>query len=406
MRLLTFVYTNATWLWQALLMLGVFCYSFYDAFVQHLATGMWYAVARGCGQLLRQVLLVSLLVPLCRVGYTVLQNRVHIFALYRRRTDHIIYGSLVILASLVHVLAHVMHNPGVLQTDAARSGTWMLGASIFVLAGSYATHRFTPLWSYTRHFFRPHQVGAVIFLVGYAFHVSVWQTAIVLALFLADKLFEGYARTFKTTVESTSPGKNIFQLTLKLPKDFPVSLPGQYCLLSFPAIEDRWECLHPFTIVSRDANTLVFFIQRRGDWTTKFKELLDKNQACSNLPVVVKGPFGKGLQSNDKLTYICAGIGMTPIVALQPQGEVHVIQKTSEEMDLYKERQQQAPKLERLYLSQEEPPEGWLRKTDLKLESIVVDAEDGVYACVPKPMEREIWRMCLKHGKVFFTETC
>jgi predicted ferric reductase len=94
---------------------------------------------------------------------------------------------------------------------------------------------------------------------------------------------------------------------------------GMYCMIKVPAISEfEW---HPFTIASRGGSPVVqLLFAVVGDWTTRFKELLEEAQRNSGPypSICLRGGYGapaEGMRDSKHVVLVGAGVGATPFLS-------------------------------------------------------------------------------------------
>ena len=94
---------------------------------------------------------------------------------------------------------------------------------------------------------------------------------------------------------------------------------GMYCMLKVPAISEfEW---HPFTIASAGGAPVVqVLFAVVGDWTTRFKELLEEcRKQKKKYPIIcIRGGYGapaEGMKDSSHVVLVGAGVGATPFLS-------------------------------------------------------------------------------------------
>jgi predicted ferric reductase len=183
-------------------------------------------------------------------------------------------------------------------------------------------------------------------MTAYAFHTSdlrlINYAVAMYGIYLIDRALEYFLYTYPTRIHCAKriPNTDYIMLKVYRPIGFGKTLPGQYVMLSFPEIDAQLECLHPFTICCDDSNYLTFLIKITGKWTQSLANLVDDDQSCCKLRIIVIGPYGSTLSNfydEANLTLIGTGIGVTmPMAFLNhtkynlikaPNINVHICQR-------------------------------------------------------------------------------
>jgi predicted ferric reductase len=328
---MSFVRYNKRWTFQAITFMSLCAYIF--------VTTLWESgLARACGAILKFPIIPSIPIPLLRVIYTSIRHSPFgkVLGLDRRLTDHRLFAYGAIVVALVHVGGHLYNQQSergiptwlnwmlyVYLTREGMTGMIMLSSLTIPLAGVFVARALSNCvkkYSYSAQVIRPHQLGALCFMIAYGYHTTdnrlVPWSAIIIMIYMLDLYFQNVDACFSTTIEQASRLKDtsFYTIVVKRPRFFHDSLPGQYCLLSFPAIDDRFERSHPFTIARITDEHIFFMIRKVGKWTSKICDLIDKGQACRSLPIVVAGPFGASIPEEVRI-FVGSGTGITPILS-------------------------------------------------------------------------------------------
>jgi predicted ferric reductase len=288
-----------------------------------------YAIARSCGSILKIVLMPAIIPPISRVIYTEVRNSEvgKFLGLDRRIADHKLFAIAASVMAIIHMIAHYLYNPDNFSKQPGITGVIMLLSLALPLAGVFLSRWCIPAinkLSYSTQILRPHQLGATVFVLAYAYHTTdgrlIWYAVGMYGVYVMDRIFERLWYRYQTKIKKAVKidGTDFIMLSIDRPDWLIDVLPGQFCMLSFPEIDADLECAHPFTVVSRRLDELVFLIQKTGTWTTKLFDLINDEQTGKGLKIVVVGPFGSTLNSfyrHDKMAFIGTGIGITPFIS-------------------------------------------------------------------------------------------
>lgn len=326
-----FIRYNKRWSCQALLFIAFVTYLGISNLRYHLQnnTCLSYAIARTCGALLKWAFMPSIIPPISRVIFTEIRNSKigRYVGLDRRIADHQLFALGVTTMALIHIVAHYFNNPTSFQNQPGITGIIMLASLALPLFGVFLARRYLSWiqkYSYGAQVLRPHQVGATVFILAYAFHTPdgrlIYFAISMYGIYLIDRLVEYLKYNHLTRIRKAIkiPGTDYIMLTVDKPVRFGTCYPGQYALLSFPEIDAFLECLHPFTISNDDGTGITFLIRKTGPWTQRLSDLIDDVQTGYRLKIVIIGPFGSTLNSfNDhpSMTFIGTGIGVTPFLS-------------------------------------------------------------------------------------------
>ena len=335
---LTFIKHNTAWSRQLVCYLACITYVAYHSIHTNWGSNTFYIVARCSGALMKCIFIPSIIPPISKVLFSMLRNsRVGIYlGLDRRISDHKLFGYSILVLSIIHGIAHVMHGAASYNQPLITGGLLVL-ALILPLYGVFFVRRFTVFKkiSYSAQVIQPHRFGALLFMLLYAFHCPDHRLRYfaigMMVTFIVDRLsnalFFSYATTIKEIkiikgkeihLNNTTTTRDSMIIKINQPKGFGCWRPGQYVTLNFPGIDGALEVAHPFTIVNIYNNDITLWVKKCGVWTNKLFGLVDAGQNCSLLPIKINGPFGANLlEYNDygRFTYIATGIGITPLSA-------------------------------------------------------------------------------------------
>ena len=355
--LCTFIRYNKRWSFQALAFLIATTSLFFYNLHFHLKSNrcITYALARSCGSILKWCLMPSIILPISRVIFTLARNsRVGKYlGLDRRLADHQLFAYGASFFAIVHMLAHLLYKPSSFKGQSGITGLIMLLSLALPLSGVFLMRRYFRVmekYSYSTQILRPHQLGAALFIAAYSLHTPdgrlLYFSISMYGTYLLDRILEHFFFTYYTKIRKATKITNTQYILLSIdrPSGFRKTLPGQYALFSFPEIDAKLECFHPFTIFSDDGNTLIFLIRRAGRWTCTFSDLINEEQNGRGLKIVLIGPYGSTLNifyDLPSLTLIGSGIGLTmPFSFLNhnfnnnhqmPKLEIHISQRTVNE---------------------------------------------------------------------------
>lgn len=373
--LICFIRYNKRWSCQALAFMIFIFYIGVSNLKMHLDADakISYAIARSFGSILKWFVL-SIIPPISRVIFTKIRNSYlgRCVGLDRRIADHKLFAFGASAAAVIHMLAHYIYNPQNFYRQPGITGLIMLSSLAVPLFGVFLARRcFSCIqkYSYSAQVLRPHQLGAAVFILAYAYHVPdgrLFNFAFAMySLYLLDRILEyKYIHTTRI-LEATKiqnrhaqslrsfQNPNYIMLTLERPPHFGDIQPGQYALLSLPQIDAFFECWHPFTISSFDASKITFLIQRVGPWTKRLaKFLFDDQKSLQSLQsqeISINGPYGSTLNNFNNyqsMTFIGTGIGVTPFLSYLnyifshehlkmkriPNLDLHFVQRTAEDL--------------------------------------------------------------------------
>lgn len=290
---------------------------------------MMYAVARACGSILKIVLMPAIIPPISRVMYTEVRNSGigRFLGLDRRIADHKLFAIAASVLAVVHMIAHYVYNPDNFSKQPGITGVIMLLSLALPLAGVFLCRWLIPSinkFSYSTQILRPHQLGASVFVLAYSYHTTdgrlIWYAVAMYGVYFVDRVLERLWYRYQARIRRAVKidGTDFIMLTVDKPVSFPKSLPGQFCMLSFPGIDAELECAHPFTIINNRRDYLTFLIQKTGKWTSELYNLINHEQTGKGLPIIVLGPFGSTLNCfyrHEKMAFIATGIGITPFIS-------------------------------------------------------------------------------------------
>lgn len=307
-----------------------------------------YAVARGAGAALKNVLVPTIFFPVSRMALTRIASIPVIdkfFISSEDRVDsHKLIGAGISIAAGLHTVAHLKNNPSILLTQPGMTGLMMLGSIAIPISGMYLFSQYIRIgnMSYGLKVLGTHRIGASIFLAAYACHTTdrrlMLPAVVSVGGHLADYFIQNIFYTYRSQVSSVNllSDGDMLSLKLKTPNGFQF-MPGQYARLTVPPIDTLFEYPHPLTIVNNQHDELEFIIKKAGPWTTRlfnWVEYASKNNIPT--PVTISGPFGNSLTScdmNKPLTFIATGIGITPLIAYLYY--LHVTHAQSPEINMH-----------------------------------------------------------------------
>lgn len=330
-----FIRNNQAWSALVILYAAVAFYVALTTFNEVVVLGesTQYAIARGAGAVIKNVLIPSITIPVSNMLYTKIAGNPVINKLFDGRDYRIASHKLIALvlagASGLHTITHYWHNPENFLTQPGVTGMTMLASFAVPLSGMYYFHRHIPLpatLSYGIKVMGAHRLGASVFLTAYAFHTPDLRLAPYALLsvggWLADSMFQRLHRTYRADVDFSKswivPETDFVQLAIKKPHQFQV-YPGQYVRLAFPNVAGFLGCSHPFTIARNEENHLQFVIKKIGPWTNKISRVIQASQWDSTpIHVQMTGPFSSSLAHFNpyvQLTFIASGVGYTPLMS-------------------------------------------------------------------------------------------
>ena len=413
MGVLNFCKYNKRWTFQATVFISLCLYRFYTNVFHN---GLAYSLARGFGAILKFPLIPAIVVPLSRVLYTeIRRSRLGIFfGLNQRLTDHKIYSIVTALFAIAHTFAHFINDPTNFIKQPGISGLIMIGSLAIPLAGVFLIRSVWKFTNYSNQIIRPHQVGAFVFLCAYAWHTLDLRllpySIVIFVIYFIDKILEKYWYTWETNVKEISivKGTNFYNLVLEKPKSLKYQ-PGQYFLIYFPTIQNKFECAHPFTAIG--GKNIQFLIKAVGKWTNKLSQF-NNNYNHNCLPITISGPFGCTFYKNVK-TFIVTGIGVTPIIPIINQldstVDLHVSQKRLVDFKIIQ------PYLKKstiynsyAYVTKENGTVDNFLKTVNKrpdFETIIRKTTGNIFVCGSPSVVKIVHKFASKFGKKCFSET-
>jgi len=330
-QIVGFVRTNPNWSLQAVIYLLCIMYEAINTYQELIDKGASpeYAIARSCGAVVK-LMMISILIPLSRVAYTKVQNSDagHHLGLEHRILDHKLFASGIMMFSSLHAIAHYFYNRDNYLKQPGITGMVMLGTLVAPIGGVFLMRHFTKSnnkHSYEVSVLHPHQIGAAAFVGAYMVHtpdLRLLKYAAVTCLPMAiDRIVEFVCYRYPTTIKAARIVLNTDYMHLRLerPAKFDNFVPGQYVLLSIPAIDGFFRMPHPFTLVNDNGRELELLIKKTGPWTIKLYDWITQHPEHQSLRAVVIGPYGSPLvpaHAKHALTMIGTGIGMTPALAV------------------------------------------------------------------------------------------
>ena len=289
---------NWGWYTKMLALGGATAGVFYHQYSEERAKGtVEHAISGGCTAAIEKVIIPAVLVPTARVLMSQLQNtRVGCWLGSHRRIDaHKAFATVFSLAAATHTVLSILKNPNFLHTREGKTGVVMWSAILGPLVGSYLLKDSPCLsrCSYNNKFLHPHQLGLILFGVGYGLHnpelkLVPWIAIPVGGLAL-DRLIEFGFYTHNSDITAAKIDGDQMTMTVRRPLKMNVE-PGQFVYLK---INGRY---HPLTIAWSDENELSFVLGQAGPGTKDLYNLIKQDQFPSQVTTSIRGPFNSPFQ--------------------------------------------------------------------------------------------------------------
>lgn len=224
--------------------------------------------------------------------------------------SHRIAGTVIVFASILHIIGHIVYGKSV--SDAAAVTGWILAAILLISIP----------WAYIQEphnvFYYTHQLLLFVFVPLALMHIpfSPWKAdallwMIMVPIILLYFYFRGQKyNPKKTWIQGVTLVEDV--LIVQVNKSFMCGM-GQYLSINIPEIS-RFE-YHPFSITSAPNDPVVtMHIQRRGDWTDKLIKMRDIITYIN-----YDGPFYTTTRMIVKYRIaiiVAIGIGITPFISI------------------------------------------------------------------------------------------
>ena len=275
------------------------CVSFFlYQFITHISTNAGLALARGSAGLI-WISLPATLMP-------VISNKVSF-------SIHYVAGFVTCLASITHMIGHMIYGKSVYRDGAAITGWILIG--IIAVAWPLAYLRTT----HYNFFFFTHLAFPFLFIPIAMIHVPVspfsddamlWMVMLApFALYVWFKMPK-YLSPKKTWILSVQKHEDVLILTIDKKFHFMI---GQYILINIPEIAQME--YHAFSLSSDpNSDSASIHIQARGDWT---RRVLNEMNVITY--VNYDGPYETVTMNMVKYrtaVLIAVGIGITPYISI------------------------------------------------------------------------------------------
>lgn len=248
---------------------------------------------------------------------------------------HRVVGSIILLASIVHVVHHI--------PVYAKKDVWSPGLSGFtslfitglLLSGSmliiYFVARPTVLHESYELFHRTHIGGAVVYYALLVIHgnhrssPSTWKFIIgPVLIYVCDVAFRSLRekKSYLLLLKHSAACQGPHIVKIRLPRVFHYQA-GQYAEIKVPTLSRfQW---HPFTIASAPHEPeIIFYIKAVGDWTKSLYKLFEDRTVLNDdfrddIEIHIRGPYGAPAQhvgQFDRVILIGGGVGATPFCSV------------------------------------------------------------------------------------------
>uniref|UniRef100_A0A8P4FZ32 NADPH oxidase, EF-hand calcium binding domain 5 n=1 Tax=Dicentrarchus labrax TaxID=13489 RepID=A0A8P4FZ32_DICLA len=378
---------------------------FISAMLQHRQGGLWYMVAKGCGQCLN-FNCTFVMVLMLRRCFTWLRATwvVRVLPLDQNILLHQIVGYAILCYTLVHTTAHVINfvqlsessgfslweyllttRPGIGWVKGTASVTGVL-LQVFICLMVLCSSTFVRRSGHFEVFYWSHLSYVWVWSLLMVHCANFWKWFVVPGLvFLLEKIV-GIAVSRMGglyVVEVNLLPSKVTHLVIKRPQFFHFK-PGDYVYINIPMIAKyEW---HPFTISSapEQSDSLWLHIRSMGQWTNRLYENFrqPENQTVSpkrlatslrnrrqlmkaqeelfssncNGACYVDGPYGtptRQIFASEHAVLIGAGIGITPFAS--------ILQSI---MERYRRRKQNCPNCNYSWCENIKDSDMKLRKVD------------------------------------------
>uniref|UniRef100_A0A8P4GT10 NADPH oxidase, EF-hand calcium binding domain 5 n=1 Tax=Dicentrarchus labrax TaxID=13489 RepID=A0A8P4GT10_DICLA len=380
---------------------------FISAMLQHRQGGLWYMVAKGCGQCLN-FNCTFVMVLMLRRCFTWLRATwvVRVLPLDQNILLHQIVGYAILCYTLVHTTAHVINfvqlsessgfslweyllttRPGIGWVKGTASVTGVL-LQVFICLMVLCSSTFVRRSGHFEVFYWSHLSYVWVWSLLMVHCANFWKWFVVPGLvFLLEKIV-GIAVSRMGglyVVEVNLLPSKVTHLVIKRPQFFHFK-PGDYVYINIPMIAKyEW---HPFTISSapEQSDSLWLHIRSMGQWTNRLYENFrqPENQTVSpkrlatslrnrrqlmkvsakfgenhrfcNIKCYVDGPYGtptRQIFASEHAVLIGAGIGITPFAS--------ILQSI---MERYRRRKQNCPNCNYSWCENIKDSDMKLRKVD------------------------------------------
>lgn len=248
---------------------------------------------------------------------------------------HRLVGSIILLASVVHVVNHIpvyakkdVWSPGLSGFTSLFITGLLLSGSILII---YFVARPSVLHESYELFHRTHITSAVVYyglLIVHGNHQgspSTWKFIIgPVLIYVCDVMFRSLRekKSYLLLLKHSAACQGPHIVKIRLPRVFHYQA-GQYAEIKVPILSRfQW---HPFTIASAPHEPeIIFYIKAVGDWTRSLYKLFEDRTVLNDdfrddIEIHIRGPYGAPAQhvgQFDRVILIGGGVGATPFCSV------------------------------------------------------------------------------------------